>query len=222
MENTKTTQKRWTQNHRLKPHGKQYNHTPTDQRVWKVRHNLLVNAETHNSGNNVPSGERESLSEAQRDGFVCFMWDCNYRVSAHVLMVYCRMVGMSISLKRKRTGHWWKLKTSLHGSWKEERVECENFSCWRECTVLCFCFVGQRLVNSTVQCNTFCVLCSSQWSTCTRTYVLMKRCVFAHFSWDFLRFSWLFARLLAAIVAMGPTPIKMQMWNAHSKRRIQM
>uniref|UniRef100_A0A7N2N1W6 Uncharacterized protein n=1 Tax=Quercus lobata TaxID=97700 RepID=A0A7N2N1W6_QUELO len=46
-----------------------------------------MNAETHSSGNDVPSGEKVSSSEARRDGFVCSVWDCNYRVSALVLMV---------------------------------------------------------------------------------------------------------------------------------------
>ena len=56
-------------------------------------------------GNDVPRKENVSLSEARRDGFICSMWDCNYRVSALVLIVYCRMVGRFGSLKTKRTGH---------------------------------------------------------------------------------------------------------------------
>ena len=48
---------------------------------------IPVNAETHSGGNDVPSGEKVSSSEARRDGFVCSVWDCNYRVSAFVLMV---------------------------------------------------------------------------------------------------------------------------------------
>ena len=57
-------------------------------------------------GNDVPRGENVSWSEARRDGFVCSVWDCNYRVSAELLMVYCRMVpGRFGSLKTKRTGH---------------------------------------------------------------------------------------------------------------------
>ena len=55
--------------------------------------------------NDVPRGENVSWSEARRDGFVCSVWDCNYRVSALVLMVYCRMVGRFGSLKMKRMGH---------------------------------------------------------------------------------------------------------------------
>ena len=56
-------------------------------------------------GIDVPCGEKVSSNEAQRDGFVCSEWDCNYRVSALVLMVYCRMVGRFGSLKMKSTGH---------------------------------------------------------------------------------------------------------------------
>ena len=64
-----------------------------------------MNVETHGGGNDIPSGKKVSSSEARRDGFICFVWDCNYRVSALVLMVYYRMVGRCISLKTKRTGH---------------------------------------------------------------------------------------------------------------------
>ena len=64
-----------------------------------------MNAETHSGSNDIPSGEKVSSSEARRDGFVYFVWVCNYHVSALVLMVYFRMVGRSISMKRKRTGH---------------------------------------------------------------------------------------------------------------------
>jgi len=54
-----------TKNHRLmKSYGKQHINTPTDQRAWEVRHNLPVNAETHNGGNNVPSREKVS----------CYWW----------------------------------------------------------------------------------------------------------------------------------------------------
>ena len=55
--------------------------------------------------NDIPHGENVSSSEARRDGFVCSEWDWNYRVSALVLMVYCRMVGRFGSLKAKSTGH---------------------------------------------------------------------------------------------------------------------
>ena len=55
--------------------------------------------------NDIPRGENVSWSEAGRDGFVCSVWDCNYRVLALVLMVYCRMVGRFGSLKMKRMGH---------------------------------------------------------------------------------------------------------------------
>ena len=70
MENTKNhTQILNTKNHRLiKPHEKQYNHTPTDQRAWEVIHNLPVNAETHSGGNDVPSGEKVSLSKGRTEG----------------------------------------------------------------------------------------------------------------------------------------------------------
>ena len=93
----------------------------------KLDETVPVNAETHSSGNDVPIGEKVSSSEARSDGFVCSVWDCNYCVSALVLMVYCRMVGRCISLKTRRMGHWLKLKTSLHGSWEKER-ECKNLA----------------------------------------------------------------------------------------------
>ena len=58
-----------TKTHRLmKSHGKQYNHTPTYQRAWEVRHNLPVNAETHSGGNDVPSREKVSSSEGRTEG----------------------------------------------------------------------------------------------------------------------------------------------------------
>ena len=71
----------------------------------KLDETVPVNAETHSSGNDVPIGEKVSSSEARSDGFVCSVWDCNYCVSALVLMVYCRMVGRCISLKTRRMGH---------------------------------------------------------------------------------------------------------------------
>ena len=64
-----------------------------------------MNAETYSGGNDVPNEEKVSLSESRRDGFVCSVWDCNYSVSAFLLMVYCRMVGRCVSLKTMRTGH---------------------------------------------------------------------------------------------------------------------
>ena len=170
----------------MKSHGKQYNHTPIDQRLWKV---LLVNAETHSGGNDVPSGENVSSSEARRDGFVCSMWVYNYHVSALVLMVYW-LVGRCISLKRKRTEYWWKLKTSLHGCWEEEKVECKNLAVG-ENTPFCASTSWVRVLWI-VQYSTmrFVFMLKSKWSTCTRTYVLMKQCVFPfilRFSLDVLR-----------------------------------
>ena len=106
MLNTKTTHKRWTQNHRLKPHGKQYNHTPTDQRVWEVRHNLPVNAETHSSGNDTPNGEKVSsskgLTEAGLDVFFAY---------SSVLMVVWSVVGRWNSFQKSTLHymHWFHL-----------------------------------------------------------------------------------------------------------------
>ena len=153
MKNTKTTQTLKTKPRRVWPHTNRkqcyHNHTPISKRVWKVRQNSTH--ECRVSRQWCPTWREGELELALRDGFVCSVWNCNYRVSALVLMVYYKMVGRFGSLKTKRTGHWWKLKTSLHGSWEEERVECENCSRWRERTVLCYYFIGQSFVNSTVQ-----------------------------------------------------------------------
>ena len=83
----------------------------------------------------------------------------------------------------------------------------QKFSRWREHTVLCFYFMGQSFVNSTIQYNAFCVYAQVQVEY-LHTHRRFNETV--HISFHFAFQLRCFVCLLIATVAMGPTPIKMQ------------
>ena len=146
------TQKPYTnsqrQNHR------EYDHPPIennititthqfDKRVWKGRQNSARECRVWRKRR--PTRREYELEQSTKGWVRLFRVGLQLPCFSGAFDVYCKMVGRFGSLKMKRMGHWWKLKTSLYGSWEEERVGCEYCSRWRKRSILCDYFMGHSL-----------------------------------------------------------------------------